>query len=271
MSWISSSRWPLARISAPGICPPPPTAWSPRRTWTWPRSPSGSSSSSPAMTSAPERPQLLLPRCCLPRTPHGSSRWGVRWPRGPRPGQRLLRRTDPAAAALRALAVAWRGQPELTRQIVEAEAAEAIRRRATSWPGCRGSCNGSVSRGMRQRPRRRKLSALSSGEPTGDWGEEAAFHSADHLATLPRDTRGCRIARRRDPRRDPRPRAPLNLILDCCSRARRARQRRSAGTRNGGSSRTPNGAHPPECLQRKARQGYRPLHRKSILRPCWPL
>ena len=40
---------------------------------------------------------------------------------------------------------------------------------------------------MRQRLRRRRPSASSSAGPAGDWGEEAAFHAADHLTSLARE------------------------------------------------------------------------------------
>jgi hypothetical protein len=89
----------------------------------------------------------------------------------------------PTSAALRALAEAWRGQPELTRRIVEAEAAEA----------------GQEARdGLSQVPWFREpwdAPALATSEAIsfvvrragGDWGEEAAFHAADHLISLARE------------------------------------------------------------------------------------
>ena len=73
----------------------------------------------------------------------------------------------PTSAALRALAEAWRGEPEVTRRIVEAEAAGASHEARGDCPGFRGSCSGSGNRGMRQRLRRRRLSASSSGGRAG--------------------------------------------------------------------------------------------------------
>ena len=93
----------------------------------------------------------------------------------------------PASAALRALADAWRGEPQLTRRIVEAEAAAAgqeardklarvpwfLERFREPWDAPEGATSEAVSFIVRR--------------AGGDWGEEAAFHSADHLAGLARD------------------------------------------------------------------------------------
>ncbi len=90
----------------------------------------------------------------------------------------------PASAALRALAEAWRGQPELTRRIVETEAAASgqeardelarvpwfLERFREPWDAPEAATSEAISFIVRR--------------AGGDWGEEAAFHSADHLAGL---------------------------------------------------------------------------------------
>ena len=90
----------------------------------------------------------------------------------------------PASAALRALAEAWRGEPELTRRIVEAEAAGAgqeardelarvpwfLQRFREPWDASAAATSEAIS-----------FVARRAG---GDWGEEAAFHAADHLSSL---------------------------------------------------------------------------------------
>ena len=93
----------------------------------------------------------------------------------------------PASAALHALAEAWRGQPEPTRRIVEAEAA-----------GASGEARGELSRVPWFIQRFREpwdASAPATSEAvsfivrraSGDWGEEAADHAADHLASVARE------------------------------------------------------------------------------------
>ena len=93
----------------------------------------------------------------------------------------------PASAALRALAEAWRGEPELTRRIVEAEAAKAseearaelsrvpwsLQRFRDPWDASAAATSEAVSFVVRR-----------SG---GDWGEEAADHAAEHLTSLARE------------------------------------------------------------------------------------
>jgi hypothetical protein len=90
----------------------------------------------------------------------------------------------PASAALRALAEAWRGEPELTRRIVEAEAA-----------GASQEARSELARVPRFVQRFREpwdASALATSEAIsfvarragGDWGDEAANHAADHLVGL---------------------------------------------------------------------------------------
>jgi len=93
----------------------------------------------------------------------------------------------PASAALRALAEAWRGQPELTRRIVEAQAAGAsqeardelsrvpwfLQRFREPWDASAPATSEAISFVVRR-----------SG---GDWGNEAAFHAADHLTSLARE------------------------------------------------------------------------------------
>jgi hypothetical protein len=90
----------------------------------------------------------------------------------------------PTSAALRALAEAWRGEPELTRRIVEAEAARAseeargelarvpwfVQRFRDRWDASAPATSEAVSFVVRR-----------SG---GDWGEEAADHAAEHLTSL---------------------------------------------------------------------------------------
>lgn len=93
----------------------------------------------------------------------------------------------PASCALRALAVAWRGEPEVTRRIVEAEAAEAsqeardqlarvpwfLERFREQWDASAAATAEAMSFIVRR--------------AGGDWGEEAASHASDHLANLARD------------------------------------------------------------------------------------
>ena len=93
----------------------------------------------------------------------------------------------PTSSALRALAEAWRGEPELTRRIVEAEAAEAsqeardqlarvpwfLQRFREPWDASAAATAEAMSFIVRR--------------AGGDWGEEAASHASDHLANLARD------------------------------------------------------------------------------------
>jgi len=93
----------------------------------------------------------------------------------------------PASAALRALAEAWRGQPVLTRRIVETVAAEAVhdardelarvpwflQRFREPWDASPPATSEAISFVVRR--------------TGGDWGEEAAFHAADHLTSLARE------------------------------------------------------------------------------------
>lgn len=93
----------------------------------------------------------------------------------------------PSASALAALAEAWRREPELTRQIVETQAASAdeeVRNQLSRVPW------------LLQRFREPWDAAPSATSEAldfmvrragGDWGEEAAFHTADHLALLARE------------------------------------------------------------------------------------
>jgi hypothetical protein len=93
----------------------------------------------------------------------------------------------PTSSALRALAEAWRGEPELTRRIVETEAADAsqeARDQLARVPWLlerfRGPWDASplaTSEAM----------SFIVGRAGGDWGEEAAFHASDHLKSLARD------------------------------------------------------------------------------------
>ncbi len=93
----------------------------------------------------------------------------------------------PTSAALRALAEAWRGQPELTRQIIEAEAI-----------GAGQDVRGELSRVPWLVPRFREpwdASATATSEAVGfvvrraggDWGDEAADHAANHLTSFARE------------------------------------------------------------------------------------
>ena len=109
----------------------------------------------------------------------------------------------PTSAALRALAEAWRGEPALTRQIVEAEAA-----------GASHEARGELSRVPWFLERFRQpwdATAAATAEAVsfvvrragGDWGEEAADRAARPPAQpRPRDSRGGGGARRRDSRCD---------------------------------------------------------------------
>jgi len=90
----------------------------------------------------------------------------------------------PAAAALRALAEAWRGQPALTRQIIETRAAGAtpearaelsrvpwfLQRFREQWDAPADATAEAVSFVVRR--------------AGGDWGDEAADHAAEHLESL---------------------------------------------------------------------------------------
>jgi hypothetical protein len=93
----------------------------------------------------------------------------------------------PAGAALRALAEAWRGEPEMTRRIIEAEAAGAsdevrselsrapwsVQRFREPWDASATATSEAIS-----------FVARRAG---GDWGEEAANRAADHLTGLARE------------------------------------------------------------------------------------
>lgn len=93
----------------------------------------------------------------------------------------------PTSAARRALAEAWRGEPELTRQIIESEAASATQ-----------EAKDELSRvpWFLQRfrePRDTSAPAISEAisfvvqRAGGDWGDEAADHAADYLTSLARE------------------------------------------------------------------------------------
>jgi len=93
----------------------------------------------------------------------------------------------PTSSALRALAEAWRGEPELTRRIIETEAADAsheardqlarvpwlLERFREPWDASPLATSEAMS--------------FIVGRAGGDWGEEAAFHASDHLKSLARD------------------------------------------------------------------------------------
>lgn len=93
----------------------------------------------------------------------------------------------PTSAGLRALAEGWRGQPELTRQIVETAAATAsqeardqlsrvpwfLQRFREPWDVSAAATSEAISFVVRR--------------AGGDWGEEAADHAADHLQSLARE------------------------------------------------------------------------------------
>jgi hypothetical protein len=93
----------------------------------------------------------------------------------------------PTSAALRALAEAWRGEPELTCQIIESEAVSAskeakdelsrvpwfLQRFREPWDASVPATSEAISFVVRR--------------AGGDWGDEAADHTADHLTSLARD------------------------------------------------------------------------------------
>jgi hypothetical protein len=93
----------------------------------------------------------------------------------------------PDAAALRALAEAWREKPGLTRQIIETQAAGAapearaalsrvpwfLQRFREPWDALAEATAEAVSFVVRR--------------AGGDWGEEAADHAAEHLTSLARE------------------------------------------------------------------------------------
>ncbi|MGH3171790.1 MAG: hypothetical protein ACRDN0_38760, partial [Trebonia sp.] len=94
---------------------------------------------------------------------------------------------DPAAAALRALAEAWRGEPTLTSRIVETHAASVdasardelsrvpgfLQRFREPWDASDAATAEAVSFVVRR--------------AGGDWGDEAADHAAEHLMYLASD------------------------------------------------------------------------------------
>jgi hypothetical protein len=93
----------------------------------------------------------------------------------------------PATSALAALAEAWRSEPELARQIVENQAASAdeevrnqlsrvpwlVQRFREPWDAPDSATSEALDFMVRR--------------AGGDWGEEAAFHTADHIAILARE------------------------------------------------------------------------------------
>jgi hypothetical protein len=93
----------------------------------------------------------------------------------------------PASAAARALAEGWRGEPELTRQIVEEHASRAnqevkdelsrvpryLQRFREPWNASVRATSEAISFAVRR--------------AGGDWGDEAADRSADHLEGLARE------------------------------------------------------------------------------------
>ncbi len=105
--------------------------------------------------------------------------------RGPESGYAGYPR--PTSAALRALAEAWRGEPELTCQIIESEAVSAskeakdelfrvpwfLQRFREPWDASVPATSEAISFVVRR--------------AGGDWGDEAADHAADHLTSLARD------------------------------------------------------------------------------------
>ena len=92
---------------------------------------------------------------------------------------------DPAAAALRALAEAWRGEPVLTRRIVETQAGTVnadlrselarvpwfLQRFREPWDASDAATAEAISFVVRR--------------AAGDWGDEAADQAAEHLTYLP--------------------------------------------------------------------------------------
>lgn len=93
----------------------------------------------------------------------------------------------PTSAALRALAEGWRGEPELTRRIVEDQASGAsqdvkdelsrvprfLRRFREPWDASAAATSEAISFVVRR--------------AAGDWGDEPADHAADHLQSLARE------------------------------------------------------------------------------------
>ena len=93
----------------------------------------------------------------------------------------------PTMSALGALAEAWRSEPRLTRQIVETQAASAdeevrsqlsrvpwlLQRFREPWDATDSATSEALDFMVRR--------------ASGDWGDDAAFHTADHLAILSRE------------------------------------------------------------------------------------
>jgi hypothetical protein len=93
----------------------------------------------------------------------------------------------PGTSALGALAEAWRSEPQLTRQIVETQAMSAnekvrnqlsrvpwfLQRFREPWDATDSATSEALDFMVRR--------------SSGDWGEEAAFHTADHIANLARE------------------------------------------------------------------------------------
>jgi hypothetical protein len=96
----------------------------------------------------------------------------------------------PTSAALRALAEGWRGEPQLTRGIIESEAARAgqgakdelsrvpwfLQRFREPWDAGAEATSEAISFVVQR--------------AAGDWGDEAADHAADHLEGLVRHVPG---------------------------------------------------------------------------------
>jgi hypothetical protein len=94
---------------------------------------------------------------------------------------------QPTSAALRALAEGWRGEPELTRRIVEDQASGAsqdvkdalsrvpwfLQRFRDPWDASAAATSEAISFVVRR--------------AAGDWGDQAADHAADHLRRLARE------------------------------------------------------------------------------------
>ena len=262
MSWTSSSPWPPAmRIYRP-LAPSRPPGRSHRGVAcrSARRHRADHRASRQRRRVGPERRRLTPRGCCWLWTPPESS-----------PSVSLLPRAfagadsgysgypHPTSSALRALAEAWRGEPELTRRIVEAEAAEAcqeardqlarvpwfLERFREPWDASAAATAEAISFIVRR--------------AGGDWGEEAAYHASDHLASLARDIPEA-VAEHVD--------GMLGAILALCAppsqpvlrpgRARRGCDGRGAGTRIA--------ADPSQrCSSAPSGPGHRSLRLRSTL------
>lgn len=93
----------------------------------------------------------------------------------------------PASAALAALAEAWRGEPELTCQIVETQASGASQEERGELARVPGFVQRFRGPWDAPAPATSEAVKFTVRRAAGDWGDEAADHAADHLTSLVRE------------------------------------------------------------------------------------